>query len=507
MHFFFLKPDLRRQDTNYSGGQHGFSCAAQALAEAGHSVHLLYCSTKSELMFSLLQQGAMGGLSYSAAVEGVAVWSAQGIIHHVSLSDAEASTAHQLSNAVAALCGPSPQAPTTLANAPQQRLLDECSSLIRQTQHNSTPMHDGTQQHNSQQQQDDSSSRPSDRCWVVLDADSSQAASPPGGSSSSSLLEACCAAFPPRMLLLLVQNIHFLPLGPQGTAARTPALLAAWSQLGGVLCVSSFVARYVAQHAVPLGLPPQRIYCVHFAAFGCFGRGPFPDYGTAAAQHLPWPHAAAASSSVTTPSADAQHSAAQPPATPIIGCLKLTPEKGAAVFLGLARALPQLHFLAVCADPSLTVAAAALPNVRTVPPGDVDSFLQHMTVLLAPSLWQEAYGMVVTDAVLRGVPVLVSDQGGLAEAACGCPAAVVHVKPMQLPATAPDASGFRPAWQDRVFPQDQELTGWVQALQRLLVHRGVYEGCSRDGREAALRLVQHQRQLLDQLVAWLLQLG
>jgi hypothetical protein len=410
--FYFIKPDLRQQGaTNFSGGQHGFSCAAQALAEAGHAVHLLYCSTKSELMFSLLQQGAMGRVSYSTAVEGVAVWSAQGITHHVSLSDAEASTAQQLSTAMAALCGPS--SPQALTNAAHQRLLDECSSLIRQTQHNNstttqaTPMHDGIQQqHNSQQPQDSSS-----RCWVVLDADGSQEASPPG---SSSLLEACCAAFPPKSLLLLVQNIHFLPLGPQGTAARTPALLAAWAQLGGVLCVSSFVARYVAQHAVPLGLPPQRIYCVHYAAFGCFGRGPFPDYGTAAAQHLPWPHAAADSTTHSSSSSssipDPQHSAAQPSPTPFIGCLKLTPEKGAAVFLGLAAALPQLHFLAVCADPGLSAAAAALPNVRTVPPGDADSILQHMAVLLAPSLWQEAYGMVVTDAVLRGVPVLVSDQ-------------------------------------------------------------------------------------------------
>jgi hypothetical protein len=58
-----------------------------------------------------------------------------------------------------------------------------------------------------------------------------------------------------------------------------------------------------------------------------------------------------------------------------------------------------------------------------------------------------------------------------------------------------------------VLPQDQELTGWAAALLRLLGHRGVYEECSRAGREAAHRLVQHQRQLLDQLVAWLLQLG
>lgn len=534
MQFIFIKPDLRHSgNANYSGGQHGYMCAAQSLAAAGHNVHLLYTYTKSELMFTLLQQGCMGSLAYSTAVEGVAVWSAHGMTHHVSLSDAQvylghdddtaamcpiqlcpalalsvlaccskvsrkafhccllwyllllflpkASTAHQLSRAMAALCDSS-QGPALTTH--RQRLLDECSAIVRT--HNAQ----AAQQHGQQQQLQDSA-----RCWVVLDADGSQEPLP---DSSSSLMEACCAAFPPGKLLLLVQNIHFLPLGPQGTAARRPALLQSWAQLGGILCVSSFVARYVAQHAVPLGLPPQCIYCVHYAAFGAFGRGPFPDYGTAAAQHLPWP----------ADSSNPQHMPAQPQATPTVGCLKLSQEKGGKLFLELAAALPQLQFLAVCADHVLQAAAAALPNVRTVPPGDVDSLLQHMKVLLAPSLWQEAYGMVVTDAVLRGVPVIVSDQGGLSEAALGSPAAVVPVQPMQLPVTgAPDAAGAAPRWRDRVFPEGQELAGWAQALQRLLGHRAVYESCSGAGREAALRLVQHQAHLLDQMVTWLRQLG
>jgi hypothetical protein len=369
--------------------------------------------------------------------------------------------------------------------------MDECSAILRMHSAQTAQQHT---QHSQQQQQQDRA-----HSWVILDADGSQELLP---DSSSSLMEACCAAFLPNMLLLLVQNIHFLPLGPQGTAARRPVLLQSWAQLGGVLCVSSFVARYVAQHAVPLGLPPQRIYCVHYAAFGAFGGGPFPDYGTAVAQHLPWP------ADSTNSSSDPQHPPAQPQATPTIGCLKLSPEKGGRVLLELAAALPHLQFLAVCADPVLQAAAAALPNVRTVPPGNTDALLQHMTVLLAPSLWQEAYGMVVTDALLRGVPVIVSDQGGLSEAALGCPAAVVPVQPMQLPlAGAPDAEGAAPRWCDRVFPEGQELAGWAQALHRLLGHRGVYEGCSRAGREAALRLVQHQGQLLDQMVSWLRQLG
>lgn len=406
----------------------------------------------------------------------------------------QASTAHQLSTAMATLCDAS-QTPTL--STPHQRLLDEARAIVNHI--SSQPYHNA--QH-PQHLQDSSKSQ----LWVVLDADGSQEALP---GSSTSLMEACSASFPPRSLLLLVQNIHFLPVGPQGTAARSPALLRGWAQLGGVLCVSSFVARYVAQHAVPLGLPPQRIYCVHFAAFGAFGRGPFPDYGTAAAQLLPW-----TADGSTSSSSGAQQASQQAPGNtshnrgaPTVGCLKLSPEKGGALFLDLARALPQLHFLAVCADPTLQAAAAQLPNVSTTAPGDVHSLLQHMTVLLAPSLWQEAYGMVVTEALLRGVPVIVSDQGGLSEAALGCAAAVVPVNPMQLPQTGSELAGFRPCWQARVFPTKQDVTGWALALQRLLGDRGTYESCSKSGWDAALRLVQHQRQLLDQLVDWLKQLS
>jgi glycosyltransferase involved in cell wall biosynthesis len=393
---------------------------------------------------------------------------------------------------MAVLCDAS-QASTL--STPYQRLLDEAGAIINHITYQ--------QAHNTQHLQD--SSKP--HLWVVLDADGSQEALP---GSSTSLMEACSASFPPKSLLLLVQNIHFLPVGPQGTAARSPALLRSWAHLGGVLCVSSFVARYVAQHAMPLGLPPQRIYCIHYAAFKAFGSGPFTNYGTAAAaQLLPWTVDAinSSGSGVQQGGQQAHGSISHNRGTPIVGCLKLSPEKGGVLFLDLARALPQLHFLAVCADPTLQAAAAQLPNVRTTAPGDVQSLLQHMTVLLAPSLWQEAYGMVVTDALLRGVPVIVSDQGGLEEAALGCAAAVVPVNPMQLPEAGSESAGFRPSWQARVLPAEQDVAGWAQALQRLLGDRGMYESCSQSGWDAAQRLVQHQRQLLEQLVEWLTQLS
>lgn len=45
------------------------------------------------------------------------------------------------------------------------------------------------------------------------------------------------------------------------------------------------------------------------------------------------------------------------------------------------------------------------------PSPNIDSLLSRMSIVLAPSLWLEAWGMVVTEAMLRGLPVVVSNAG------------------------------------------------------------------------------------------------
>lgn len=57
-----------------------------------------------------------------------------------------------------------------------------------------------------------------------------------------------------------------------------------------------------------------------------------------------------------------------------------------------------------------------MPNLTLSPPKrHVDSLLQHMWLLLAPSLWEEAWGMVVTEAMLRGLPAITSNLGEAAD--------------------------------------------------------------------------------------------
>ena len=40
----------------------------------------------------------------------------------------------------------------------------------------------------------------------------------------------------------------------------------------------------------------------------------------------------------------------------------------------------------------------------------------NISVLIVPSLWQEAWGLIATEAQLRGIPVIAADVGGLQEA-------------------------------------------------------------------------------------------
>lgn len=60
---------------------------------------------------------------------------------------------------------------------------------------------------------------------------------------------------------------------------------------------------------------------------------------------------------------------------------------------------------------------ASTPNVTLRPrTNDMKSIYSKTKVLLAPSVWEEAWGRVATEAQFSGIPVLGSRQGGLPEA-------------------------------------------------------------------------------------------
>jgi glycosyltransferase involved in cell wall biosynthesis len=161
--------------------------------------------------------------------------------------------------------------------------------------------------------------------------------------------------------------------------------------------------------------------------------------------------------------------------------------KGVSIFLALADEFPKRDFAAL---PGWGTTAAdrrelhARPNVTLLRNCKrIDDALQNTRVLLVPSLWFEGFGLIVVEAMLRGIPTVASNAGGLREAKLGTRFAV-PVRPIERYEAVFDDQGLPRA----VVPQ-QDLAPWREALNTLLSDRTVYERESAAVREAATRFV------------------
>ncbi|HEV2863877.1 MAG TPA: condensation domain-containing protein [Pyrinomonadaceae bacterium] len=261
---------------------------------------------------------------------------------------------------------------------------------------------------------------------------------------SQNLLSAAVGVCPERVVYL-AHSPSFFPFGPWAffpSEARAKVL----TKAAAIISVSEFVARYLREWA---GLDSTVIY------WPAYGDGPFPLLGSFDNDFV----------------------------TMVNPCAV----KGLSIFSALARQLPEVSFAAVPTWGTTAEDRAELerlPNVRLLPPSDnIDEILSQTRLLLVPSLWGEAFGLVVVEAMLRGIPVLAGDSGGTVEAKLGTDF-VIPVRPVERFTEQLDGSLVPTP----VIPP-QETKPWRDALCALLASRELYAEQSAAARSAATRFV------------------
>jgi glycosyltransferase involved in cell wall biosynthesis len=163
--------------------------------------------------------------------------------------------------------------------------------------------------------------------------------------------------------------------------------------------------------------------------------------------------------------------------------------KGISIFLALAERFPRVEFAAV---PTWGTTAAdftalrKLPNVSILQPvDDIDDLLRQTRVMLAPSLWAEARSRMILEAMSRGIPVMASEVGGLAEAMLGMDY-LLPVNPV---------AHYRPMVDELMVPAveipPQDVGPWAAVLGRLLTDRAHYAELSAESRRAALEYARN----------------
>ena len=101
-------------------------------------------------------------------------------------------------------------------------------------------------------------------------------------------------------------------------------------------------------------------------------------------------------------------------------------------------------------------------------------------VLLVPSVWAEARSRIVLESLLRGVPVLASNTGGIPEAMCG----VDYLLPVS------PIVRYHPAVDEHMVPvpevPPQDVLPWERTLRRLIADPEYYAQLSARSRTTSM---------------------
>ena len=248
-------------------------------------------------------------------------------------------------------------------------------------------------------------------------------------------------------LIFLAQTIHSLAFGPYAMKPNA-SVAEAIKKAKRIIAPSKHVAAHIEAQ---LGRKAEVFYP------DVFGKPPFPDLSNFA--------------------------------SPYITMINPCPWKGSSILINLAKRRPDLKFAAVPtwgATPDLIDKLKALPNMTLLEETpNIDEIFAKTRVLIAPSMCQEAFGLVSPEAMLRGVPVIASDIAGLKESTLGV-ATLLPVTPLPFsgPKEGTDHTKFE--W---VEPEN-DVEPWSRALDEILASESAYHERSKRGRAATLAFVE-----------------
>ena len=242
--------------------------------------------------------------------------------------------------------------------------------------------------------------------------------------------------------ICLAHSQTVLPFGPECFEQKRDKI-PLYHRLHGIISVSNYLQDYFRKWA---GLTSKRIY------FPSYGEGPFPFLGNFDSPYV----------TVINPSGI----------------------KGFPIITGLARRFPWVKFAAVITWSTTNAEMEELKTIENIvllkPQEDVDVIYRQTKVFLMPSLWGESFGQVVVEAMLRGIPVIASNVGGLPEAKQGIDY-ILPVNPIRKYISEKELlmSVHRP-----VVPE-QNLEPWAKELDRLLRDKTHYEELAKESYEKA----------------------
>ncbi|MGH9632836.1 MAG: glycosyltransferase family 4 protein, partial [Bryobacteraceae bacterium] len=249
----------------------------------------------------------------------------------------------------------------------------------------------------------------------------------------------------PSRLIYLAHTPQFFPFGPESWNPDTQAS-AIVRQASGIVAIGHHMAGYVRQHlgVSPVVIHPPIYGREPYARFSCFEKG-------------------------------------------MILMINPCKVKGIDIFLALADRFPGYTFGALLGWGTTRKDIEQLstrPNIRLLASvKDIEEVLSQSRLLLMPSVWYEGFGLIAMEAMLRGLPVLASNSGGLMEAKQGT-GFIIPVRPVER---------YEPVFDENHMPEPvlekQEIEPWADALSKLLKDRDVYWEEADRSRNAALRFV------------------